>query len=597
MQATSYADLVEVLERSVAEHARRNAFGTKRDGRWEWVTYGELGKRVDAFRGGLAALGVGQGDTVAIISGNRTEWAIAAYATYGLGARFCPMYETQLAKDWEYILRDSGAKVLITSTYAIYEQVRDWPSEVDGLEHAFCMALPAEDEASFVAIERRGEEHPTPTVEIDPEWTCGFIYTSGTTGKPKGVLLSHANICSNVNAVSELFPIDCSDITVSFLPWAHSFGQTCELHCLMSCGSAIAVAESVDKLVDNFSEVRPTLMYAVPRIFNRIYDGVHKKMAGGGGLKKVLFDRAMSVAAARKQLAAEGRSSGALDLQHRILDKLVLSKIRALFGGRVRFALSGGAALSRDVGEFIDNLGIVVCEGYGLTETSPIASANHPAARKIGSVGQPIPGVEIFIDQSMVEDKESGDGEIIIKGPNVMQGYHNLPEQTAEVMTEDGGFRTGDLGRLDADGFLFITGRVKEQYKLENGKYVVPGPLEDQLQLSPLIVQAFVDGANRPHNIALIIPDRAALEAWAGQNGVSGDYDAVLGHRKTREAIEKEIAEASAKTFKGYERIKAFDLIAEEFSVDNGLLTPKLSVKRIQVKDRYGDRIEALYQG
>ena len=596
MQSTSYADLVDVLQRSVVEHARRNAFGTKRDGRWEWVTYGELGARVDAFRGGLAQLGVDQGDTVAIISSNRTEWAIAAYATYGLGARYCPMYETQLAKDWRYILEDSGAKVLLTSTYAIYEQVRDWSGEVGALEQVVCMALPEEDAASFLAIEARGSQHPAEVVTIDPDWTCGFIYTSGTTGKPKGVLLSHANICSNVNAVSELFPIDCSDVTVSFLPWAHSFGQTCELHCLMSRGAAIAVAESVDKLVDNFAEVRPTLMYAVPRIFNRIYDGVHKKMADGGGLKKILFDRAMQVAAERKRLAAAGRSSALIDLQHAILDKLVLSKIRALFGGRVRFALSGGAALSREVAEFIDNLGIVVCEGYGLTETSPIASANHPAVRKIGSVGRPLPGVEILIDQSAVDDKTSGDGEIVIKGPNVMQGYHNLPDQTAEVMTADGGFRTGDLGRLDEDGFLFITGRLKEQYKLENGKYVVPGPLEDQLQLSPLIAQAFIDGANRPYNMALIVPDRVALESWAQAHGVAGDLATILDHPKVRDLFEKEIAEVGDKAFKGYERIKRFALIPEEFSVDNGLLTPKLSVKRIQVKERYSDEIEALYQ-
>ncbi|MEO1086288.1 MAG: AMP-binding protein, partial [Acidobacteriota bacterium] len=368
MQATNYSDLTEVLAQSVAEHQHRNAFGTKREGVWEWITYGELGRRVDAFRGGLAQLGVGHGDTVAIVSANREEWAIAAYATYGLGARFCPMYETQKPKEWEYIIRDSGAKVLLVSTYPIYEETRDWPREIEQLENVFCMALPDEDVASFKSLEQRGTEHPADVAEIDPESICGFIYTSGTTGKPKGVLLSHSNICSNINGVSAFFPIDHSDVSVSFLPWAHSFGQTCELHSLISRGAAIALAESVEKLVDNFAEVRPTLMYAVPRIFNRIYDGVHKKMAAGGGLKKVLFEAAMANAAERKRLQEQGRTSTIVETKHKVLDKLVLSKIRALFGGRVRYALSGGAALSPAVGEFIDNLGILVCEGYGLTE-------------------------------------------------------------------------------------------------------------------------------------------------------------------------------------------------------------------------------------
>ncbi|MCG8460891.1 MAG: long-chain fatty acid--CoA ligase [Holophagales bacterium] len=593
MKQSSYTDLVDVLQQSVVEHAQRNLFGTKRDGRWDWITYGDFGRRVDNFRGGLAKMGIGQGDTVAIISGNRTEWAIAAYATYGLGARYCPMYETQKPDDWRYIIEDSGAKVLLTSAYPIFEETRTWNNEVGTLQNVFCMALPAEDVTSFESIERRGQEHPAEVAELDPESTCGFIYTSGTTGKPKGVLLSHNNICSNINAVAGLFPIDHSDVSVSFLPWAHSFGQTCELHCLISRGAAIAVAESVDKLVDNFAEVRPTLMYAVPRIFNRIYDGVHKKMAASAG-KKVLFDRAMTVAAERKRLAAEGKSSFLLDAQHRLLDKLVLSKIRALFGGRVKYALSGGAALSPEVGEFIDNLGILVCEGYGLTETSPIASANHPGARKIGSVGRPIPEVEIRIDRSMMDDDDSEDGEIVIKGPNVMQGYHNLPEETAAVMTEDGAFRTGDMGRIDAEGFLYITGRIKEQYKLENGKYVVPGPLEDEIQLSAYISQAFINGANKPHNVALIVPDRDALEGWAKANGVSGDYEKTLEHRKIRQLIEAEI-EAHGKAFKGYERLRNFALIAEEFSIDNGLLTPKMSVKRRKVLDLYGDMLDDLY--
>lgn len=599
MSPRAYTDLVDVLEQSVASYPRLNLFGTKVDGEWQWITYGEFGKRVDDFRGGLASLGISQGDTVAIISANRVEWAIAAYAAYGLGARFCPMYESQLEKDWKYITNDSGAKVLLASTYPIYEKVQGWAGRAEGaqvgnVEHVFCMALPPEDEASFAALEKRGEANPADSVEIDPEWICGFIYTSGTTGKPKGVLLSHSNIVSNLNGVSAIFPVDSSDISVSFLPWAHSFGQTCELHSMLSRGAALAIAESVEKLVDNFGEVRPTVLYAVPRVFNKIYDGLQKKIAEEGGLKQTLFEAAMANQTYRKGLEAKGQSSWWADTKHGLFDKVIFSKVRERFGGRLRYAVSGGAALSPEVGDFIDKLGIFVCEGYGLTETSPIVSTNHPAARKLGSVGRPIEGVEVIIDQSVVEDEDSDDGEIVVNGPNVMKGYHNLPAETADVITDEGHFRTGDLGRIDEDGFLYITGRIKEQYKLENGKYVVPAPLEELLQLSPFINQACIHGFNKPFNVALLVPDRAALEKWAGEHGIGGDYDAILSHADTRKLFTEQL-ERYSKDFKKYEQPRQFKLIAEEFSVDNGMLTPKMSLKRNVVTERYAGEIAELH--
>lgn len=596
MQAASYSDLVDVLGQSLVAHGPRRLFGTKKGGEWVWITYAEFGRRVADFRGGLHALGIRQGDTVALISANRVEWAIAAYAAYGLGARFCPMYESQLPEEWEYIIADSGAKLLIASTHKIYEKVVGFEGQIPGLEQVFCMSLPEEDAHSFLAIEKLGREKPAPNVAIDPEWVCGFIYTSGTTGKAKGVLLTHNNIVSNINAVMSLFPMDHSDVTVSFLPWAHSFGQTCELHCLISRGAAMAIAESVEKLIDNLGEIKPTMLLAVPRIFNRIYDGLQKRMAAEGGLKKMLFDAGMANAEKRKQLRRAGRSSALVELKHSFFDKLVFSKVRDRFGGRMKYAISGGAALSPEVADFIDKLGIVVCEGYGLTETSPISTANFPDARKIGSVGRAIPGVQVIIDTSVVDNKESGDGEIVIKGPNVMKGYHNRPEETAAVMTADGAFRTGDLGRLDADGFLYITGRIKEQYKLENGKYVVPAPLEEELQTSLFIVHAFLDGANKLHNVLLIVPDRLALLDWAKNHGVPTDnYDVLLQDAKVRKLFEAEI-DSHSKLFKSYEKPRRFKLIPEEFTVDNGMLTPKMSVKRKIVYDRYAQEIAELHR-
>ena len=595
MNQRPFTDLADVFQRSVASFPQANLFGTKTDGRWQWITYGEFGKRVDNFRGGLAKLGIGPGDTVAVVAANRVEWAIAAYATYGLGARFCPMYESQLEKDWRYIVEDSGAKILLVSSYSIYEATRGWAGEVGHIERVFCMALPAEDEASFRSVEIVGAENPAPITAIEPETICGFIYTSGTTGKPKGVLLSHGNICSNINGVSDSFPFDGSDVSVSFLPWAHSFGQTCELHCLFSRGAAIAIAESVEKLVDNFVEVRPTILFSVPRIFNRIYDGLQKKIAEEGGFKKVLFDAALSNARKMRAMAEDGQSSFVVDTKHKILDKLVFSKVRDRFGGRLRYAFSGGAALSPEVGEFIDTLGIMVYEGYGLTETSPIATANRPGERKLGSVGRPLPGVEIIIDTSVVDNPDSIDGEVVVKGPNVMKGYHNLPEETASVMRDDGSFRTGDLGRLDAEGYLWITGRIKEQYKLENGKYVVPAPLEELLQLSPFINQAFIHGFNKPYNVALLVPDRLALEKWARSNGLRDDDEALLENPKVVGLFTEQVEQYS-KDFKSYERPKKFRLIGEEFSIDNGMLTPKMSLKRNVVMDTYGDLLDELHR-
>ncbi len=595
MTTPKFNDLVDMQQQSVAAFGNRTLFSTKEAGVWQPTTYAEFGRRVNDFRGGLAAQGVGVGDAVAIISANRVEWAVAAYATYGLGATFVPMYEHQLEADWEYILNDSGAKYLVVSTRSIYDTLSGWTDKIDALEGVCCMALPREDDASFGALEAEGRETPVPVKDdIDPESLCGFIYTSGTTGKPKGVLLSHGNFTSNVNAMHQVFPLTTEDSSVSFLPWAHSFGQTVELHAMISMGCTVAFAESIEKLVDNIAEVKPTLLVSVPRIFNKIYDGLNKKMNEAGGLKKKLFWAGMENEGERRKLALGGRSSLMLNLKGAFYDKLVFSKVRERFGGRLRYAFSGGAAISTEVAEFIDRVGIMIYEGYGLTETSPVATANCRGHRKIGSVGRALPGVRIEIDSTAIEN--AGDeGEIIVHGPNVMKGYHNLDEETAKVMTDDGGFRTGDRGRLDSDGYLYITGRIKEQYKLENGKYVVPAPLEEQLQLSPYIVQVYVDGANRPYNAALIVADLPALEKWAAGQGFGGSTEDLLAREDTKRLIADELAKFAA-DFKGYERIREFALLSEEFTPANGLLTPSLKLKRRKVIEKYEDLLNTLWK-
>jgi long-chain acyl-CoA synthetase len=588
------ANLVEVLEHAVRDFSTRKLFGTKRDGQYQWITYGDFGKLVQDFRGGLASVGVGRGDRVAIIASNRVEWAVAAYATYSLSACFVPMYEQQHVEDWRYIIQDAAAKVVIVSKTAIAEAVKPLVDEVASLETIINLEGDASHPHSYAALLKKGAQSPVAASKPEPEELAGFIYTSGTTGNPKGVLLTHKNFSHNINAMHEVFDLEDNDCSLSFLPWAHSFGQTCELHCMFASGAAVAFAEDVTTIIQNLAEVQPTILFSVPRIFNKIYDGVHKKMEKEGGLKRKLFHAALQNANQRRALEAQGKTSWWVEQKHNLFNKLVFSKVRERFGGRLRYAFSGGAALSRDVAIFVDNLGITVYEGYGLSETSPIACANWPGSRRIGSVGRPFPGVEIRITP-IEHIKEEGVGEIVIYGDNVMKGYHGLEEATAEVFTSDGGFRSGDLGRKDADGFVFITGRVKEQYKLENGKYVVPAPLEEDLKLSPYINQVMIYGDNKPYNVALIVPDLEALKEWAAAHNKPQDVAALLDDPQVRELMQSQIAEFG-KEFKGYEHPRKFKLIAEEFSTANDMLTPKMSLKRRNVMLAYGDLIQAMYE-
>ncbi|MEZ4255875.1 MAG: long-chain fatty acid--CoA ligase [Polyangiales bacterium] len=582
----TFRTVTDIYRRSMASYANCPLFGVKRGTAFEWSTYGAFGEQVERFRGGLASLGVQRGDRVAVIANNRPEWAVGAYATYTLGAAYVPMYEAQHSKEWAYILRDSGSKAVLVGNQGIADALLTHKAETPELEHIIVLGAAKAPALSFDEVLKRGASNPAPLVDSEPEDVCNYIYTSGTTGNPKGVLLTHSNIASNVSAIHAVFPIERDDRSLSFLPWAHSFGQVVELHALFSMGASMGIAEAVEKIVQNLAEVQPTLLFSVPRIFNRIYEAVHKKVEADGGVKKALFEATMANAALRRKLAQEGQTSLVVELKYALLDRLVSSKIRARFGGRLKYAFSGGAAIAKEVAEFVDNLGITVYEGYGLTETSPIATANWPGSRKLGSVGRPIPGVEVTV---------SSNGELVVHGHNVMKGYHHLPDENAKVFTDDGGFRTGDMGYIDDEGFVFITGRIKEQYKLENGKYVAPVPLEEQLKLSPFITNVMVYGDNKPFNVALVVVDPEAVKQWATSEGVhGGDLEALLKDQKVRALIDTEIAKHSDQ-FKQFERVKNFALIGEDFTTENDMLTPSLKLKRRVVLDRYGDRLQGLY--
>lgn len=579
-----FETLVDIYTDAIKTFPDNPLFGTKRGGQWQWMTYLEFGRATDGFRAGLASLGVKAGDRVAIIANNRPEWAIAAYASYGLGAAFVPMYEAQLAKEWEFIIKDCEAKVLVVATDAIAEKTRSFLESIPSLQHIISMDPATKTDGkvhSFKSLTQAKDK--TPTIKPSTKDIAGLIYTSGTTGNPKGVILSHGNLASNVSAIHECFPMTSHDRSLSFLPWAHSFGQTVELHGLFSMGASLAIAESVDKILDNLAETKPTLLFSVPRIFNKLYAAVQKQISTKPGVVQSMVKSALATRA--KQRAGEDVSLGE-GLVLALTDRVVFAKVRGRFGGELKYAFSGGAAISKEVAEFIDSLGITVYEGYGLTETSPIATANWPNNRKIGSVGKPIPGVKVKI---------SDEGEIVVYGPNVMQGYHNRKEENDAVLQADGGFRTGDMGRLDKDGFVFITGRLKEQYKLENGKYVVPTPLEEQLKLSAYVANVMVHGDNKPYNVALVVANVAAVKDWAAQNGVSeSDPEKLLAHAKVRALLKGELDRYGEK-FKGFEGIKDFALVHEDFTAENGLLTPSLKVKRRKVFEKYESVIEALY--
>lgn len=587
-----FRTLVGLFDESTRRHAARPLFGTKAaDGSWGWQTYGEFRQMVDKLRSALSAAGIQAGDRVAVIANNRVEWAVGAYATYTLGAAWVPMYEAQQDKEWAYILGNCEAKAVFASTEAIARRLTELQAELPALQHVFCFDAPASDPQSLAALLAKGDSNgAVESVNPAEDDIAGYIYTSGTTGTPKGVLLSHANFAYNVSAALETFPIEPEHRSLSFLPWAHSFGQTAELHTLIGAGASMGICEGVPKIIDNLSEVRPTILMAVPNIFNRIYDNVQKQMASKPAPIRALFEAGMT---AQSRLKNNQPLTLGQKLALPIAKKIIFSKILDKFGGRLQFAISGGAALSRDVGEFVDNLGILVFEGYGLTETSPVAAANTPTQRRIGSVGKPFPGITIKLDHEASDDAE--EGEIIVYGHNVMKGYYQLPDENAEIFTEDGGLRTGDLGRIDKDGYLYVTGRIKELYKLENGKYVAPGNLESKLELSPYIGRSMLFGANKRFNVAIIVPDFLSLQEYAKANGIGATTpEKLVADPKVKALIQGEIDKQGA-DFKGYEKIRKFHLAAEEFSVENNQLTPKLSMKRRNIIKAYQSEIDAMY--
>ncbi|RJP92474.1 MAG: long-chain fatty acid--CoA ligase [Desulfobacteraceae bacterium] len=587
-------NLVEWWEESLRKFRNNTLFWVRNDnGTLDPLTYGEIGERINNARAGLAHAGIREGDFVGIIANNRPEWAILSYATYGRNARFVPMYEKEKTRTWKYIITDSTVKVLIVSTMEIYEKVKGFLKEIPTLEKI--VVIDADGENCLKALETAGAKNPVEPLIPSPDDIAVLIYTSGTTGDPKGVLLSHGNLTYVSRGGYKIYPeLTESQVGLSILPWAHSYALSGELNNWIQFGGSLGFMRDVTTLAEDLKLVRPTYLICVPRLFNKIYDGIMARMEEAGGIKKKLFNAARKTAQKKRGLNEQGKSDLMINLKFAVLDKLVFSKIRAGFGGRLTGALTASAVMNREIGEFFYDIGVPAFDCYGLSETSPAVSMNCRNSYRLGSVGKVLEGQKVVIDSSVVE-YGADDGEIVVYGPNVMKGYHNKPEETRRVMTADGGFRTGDRGKFDKDGFLYMTGRIKEQYKLENGKYVFPSSLEEDIKLLPKVANAMVFGDGKPYNICLVHPDFEVLGKYAKKNNIPSDPESLMKNKAVTDMIEKEIVEFLKQKYGGYEIPKKFIFLVEDFTLENDMITQTMKLKRRIAIKGYQNLIDEAY--
>ena len=572
------------------------ALAAKRDGRWITLSHAELLERVQACCCALRELGLAPGDRVAILSENRPEWAITDYACLAARCVDVPVYPTLPAKQVEYILRDSGAVVVCVSTAAQLAKLREVRGALPAIRQVigFDAGLSGPDVLGFEALLARGREalprHPdwrSDALTVRAEDLATIIYTSGTTGEPKGVMLSHGNIASNVAACLELLPLSQRDHCLSLLPLSHIFERMAGHYLMFEAGVAIHYAEGFEQVPRNLGEVHPTVCCAVPRLYEKIYAKAFEAASTGSPLKKKLFFWAKRVGEEWTTRTLGGKPIPSdLRLARFAADLLVFSRIRARVGGRLRYFISGGAPLSPEIARFFYAAGMQIYEGYGLTETSPVISVNTPKDLKIGTVGKPLRGVEVRIAE---------DGEILTRGPHVMQGYWQKPEATHEALDPDGWFHTGDIGELDAEGFLRITDRKKDLIVTAGGKKVAPQPIEGLLKLNKFISNAVLLGDRRKFPIALLVPNFERLEPWAKEAGLRWTSREELVALPEIEAQLAGEAKKNLRDLAQFEVPKRFLVLARDFSIESGELTPKLSIRRKVVEQHNADRIEALY--
>lgn len=590
----------------------RDAFRRKIDGKYVGVSYAELYRQVEAFALSLRSLGLSRGDSIGIMSENRLEWVVADLACAVTGIVDVPVFPILTPKQVEYIFNDARVKGVVCSNAMQLAKLMKVVDGVPTLQHIFVMnedaieRTPNAREKGAVTFRRMidgGEllanavsgQLENLAAQVEPDDLMTLIYTSGTTGNPKGVMLTHRNFAANITGCSRVLEITPDDVVLSYLPLCHGYERTAGYYTCFACGAVIAFADSIETVSENLLEVRPTIMTSVPRLFERIKNRVEKGVASQPEKKQRIFRWAMRTGVEYWRARQEKRKVGPmLSAKNRLADKLVFSKVRARTGGRIRIFVSGGAALPKDVAEFFFALGLTIIEGYGLTETSPVISVNPIERPKIGTVGTSLFNVEVTI---------AGDGEILTRGEHVMKGYHNAPEDTAEMIDDDGWLHTGDIGAIDSDGYLKITDRKKHLFVSSGGKNIAPGPIEGLLLESHLIDQIMLIGDDRPYITALIVPDYEALKELASVQGVVvGNINDEEVRKRLVEIESIEIAvEAEIKRLQrdlsAFERVRRFELLPEPFTVENGLMTPTLKVKRKEVIVKYSTLIDGMYAG
>jgi long-chain acyl-CoA synthetase len=593
--------LCDLFYRSVDTFGKPDHLKYKRDGQWRAISSAELLRAVEELSMGLRALGIERRDRVAILSENRPEWAFADLATLTAGAVDVPIYPTLTPSQMLQLLEDSGSKAIFVSSPAHEQNVLQIRARAPQLKHVIRLDDGAGRQAGVLTLDevrelgRAGLAAEPDAVRkraagVKADDLATIIYTSGTTGQPKGVMLVHSNIVSNVLAGLSIFEgIGPADTHLSFLPLCHILERTGGHYVMLHSGATIAYAQSIDSVASDMLEVRPSVMIAVPRFFEKVYTRVLEKVAADPPARQRIFKWALGVGAESfKHVVARTRPGLALRLRHALADRLVFAKVKARTGGRMRIFVSGGAPLGRELAEFFGAVGLLVLEGYGLTETSPVIAVNLPSQMRPGTVGKPLPGLQVKI---------AADGEILTRGPHVMKGYYNKPEATAEAIDAEGWFHTGDVGLLDGDGFLAITDRKKDILVTSAGKNIAPQPIENRIKTNPFVAEVVMVGNKRHFPAALVVPSFERLEKWAAEKGVTfGSRDELVARPEVQahyQALVDELTDDCAK----FERIKRIRILPREFSIESGELTPTLKVKRRVIEQKYKDLIDNIYEG
>ncbi len=573
-----------------------DALRYKAEGTWHSLSHATLEERTRRVALGLRALGLKRGDRVAILAENSPMWAIADYGCLTAGFTDVPIYPTLPAEQIPHILNDAGATAIFVSTPGQAAKIAEIRDRVPALRHVISFAEPAPPgcDLTFADLMARGKADETPesgaewraaALTVAPDDLATLIYTSGTTGNPKGVMLTHDNLHSNVAASRTKIPFTGHDTMLSFLPLSHIFERMVD-YLAWATGTSVAYAESIDTVPLNMQEIRPTLMCAVPRLYEKMYARVFENALAGGAIKKRIFFWARSVADRWADETLAGRTPGGLlGWQYGIAQKLVFSKLQERTGGRLRYFVSGGAPLAPEINKFFYAAGLVILEGYGLTETLPVIAVNTPEHFRIGTVGRIVEGVEVRIAE---------DGEILTRGPHVMKGYYNNPAATAETIDAEGWFRTGDIGALE-DGYLRITDRKKDLIVTAGGKNIAPQPIENRIKTNKYISEAVMIGDQRKFPVLLVVPNFDQLEKWAAYKNIIWTSRAQLLQLPTVKAkIDKEV-KAQLAGLASYETPKKIALLEQEFSIERGELTPSMKVKRRVVDRHYKEVIDALY--